>query len=421
LFWKDLKPRPQPLVRHSCPELSTKRKGSPIKLPIARTQTLPPDKYAHPYRRVHYQRDVPRRTSSEQRWQKTDSEFRDFLAALPPIHRAAATGNVVKLAKLLGDEDNDGMNWKVPSHSLYRYDRTGWDFTGAPAIHFAAYYGHDAAVLYLLSCGADIDAKDAAGTTALHATAWTGNADLFQILLEKGADSSICDYDGWSVAICAMSRGHDSISRLLLEHSGGDEDMLVKTYKLRHAAKSGNSDTVLGMLLEEQAAHGHGQTSELFLSEALFGAAEGGHEVLVQVLLEKGADPAATDNTGSTALHWAGWGGHTEIGNLMYDEKDDVDTSDGQGEGLASRLRLTSPHHESVIRMLLRKRVDINTQNSQGCTLLHWVSGAGSVPMVKFLLDNEADINIVDSSGRTAFDRAKKTGDDCIIKLLQPE
>lgn len=141
---------------------------------------------------------------------------------------------------------------------------------------------------------------------------------------------------------------------------------------------------------------------------------------MVQMLLEKGADPAATDNTGSTALHWAAWGGHTEIGNLMYDEKDAVDNSDGQGEGLASRLRLTSPHHESVMRML-KSKTDINAQNFQGCTALHWVSGAGSVPMIKFLLDNGADINVVDSSGRTAFDRAKETGDDCVIKLLQPE
>jgi len=390
-----------------------------MKRAITRSQTLPPDKYAHPYRRVHYQRDVPRRSSAEQRWHKTDPEFGDFLAALPPVHRAAATGNVVKLDEVLEDVDNDSLNWKVPSHSLYRRDRTGWDFTGAPPIHFAAYYGHRAAVLYLLSCGANIDAKDAAGTTALHAAAWTGNEDLFQILLKKGACSSILDYDGWSVAIYAMTQGHDNISRLFLENSDGDEDMLVKTYKLRHAAKSGNLDMVLGMLLEDQPACG--ETMNLLLAEALLGAAEGGNKILVQRLLEKGASPAATDNTGSTALHWAAWGGHTEIGNLMYDKKDDLDNSDGQGEDLASRMRLTSPYHESVMRMLLEEGADINAQNSQGCTPLHWVSGAGSVPMVKFLLDKGANPNIVDNSGRTAIDRAKETGDDRLIKQLHPE
>jgi ankyrin repeat protein len=408
-------------VRHSSPGESVKRGGTPKKRVPTRSQTLLPDKYAHPYRRVHYQRDVPRRTSAEQPWHETDPEFGDFLAALPPVHRAAATGNVVKLDEVLEDVDNDSMNWKVPSHSLYRRDRTGWDFTGAPPIHFAAYYGHGAAVLYLLSCGANINAKDAAGTTALHAAAWTGNEDLFQVLLKKGASIEILDYDGWSVAIYAISQGHDSIARLFLENSDGDEEMLVKTYRLRHAAKSGNLNMVLGMLLEDQAVHGCDETRELFLAEALLGAAEGGHELLVQILLEKGAHPAAADNTGSTALHWAAWGGHAEIGNLMYDEKDDVGNSDGQGEDLASRMRLTSPCHESVMCMLLEGGADINAQNSQGCTPLHWVSGAGSVPIVKFLLDKGTNINIVDNSGRTAIDRARETGDDRLIRLLQPE
>lgn len=408
-------------MRHSSQEVSMKSKGIPMKRFPTRSQTLLPDKYVHPYRRVHYQRDVPRRTSAEQPWHNTDPEFKDFLAALPSVHRAAATGNVRKLDEALQDIDNDSMNWKVPSHSLYRRDRTGWDFTGAPPIHLATYYGHGEAVLYLLRYGANIDAKDAAGTTALHAAAWTGNEDLFQLLLKKGANISILDHDGWSVAIYAMDQGHDNISRLFLENSDGDEGILVKKYKLRHAAKSGNSNTVLSMLLEDQATHGCGETEELFLAEALFGAVEGGHELLVQNLLGKGANHTATDNTGSTALHWAAWGGHTEIGNLMYDEKDGVDNSHGQVEDLASRMRLTSHYHESVMCMLIKKGADINAQNSQGCTPLHWVSGAGSVPMVKFLLDEGANINIADNSGRTAIDRARETGDERLIKLLQPE
>lgn len=385
-----------------------------------RSQTLLPEKYAHPYRRVHYQRDVPRRASAEQPWHSSDPEFADFLAALPPVHRAAATGNVMKLDEVLQDVENDSMNWKVPSHSRYRRDRTGWDFTGAPPIHLAAYYGHGAAVLYLLSCGANIDAEDAAVTTALHAAAWTGNEDLFQLLLKKGASISILDHDGWSVDIYAMRQGHNNISGLFLENSDGNEEILVKTYKLRQAAKSRNSNMVFGMLLEDQATQCDA-TWELFLAEALFGAAEGGHELLIQILLEKGASHSATDNTGSTALHWAAWGGHTEIGNLMYDEKDEVDTSDGPVEDLASRMRLTSPCHEAVMCMLLEKGANINAQNSQGSTPLHWVSGAGSVPMVKFLLDAGANINIVDNSGRTAVDRARETGDERLIKLLQLE
>jgi ankyrin repeat protein len=410
-YWKDLKIRPK---RSKPPDSDIpSKKTKPIDChtvkSLHRTGTLDPDEYDHPYLRVHYQRNVPSRVAAEQPWGESDPEFERFLAALSPLHRAAATGNVEKLDELLENEGDGDMECEF-ADTLYRHDRTGWDFTGAPPIHFAAYYGHHQAVLFLLSKGIRIDGKDAAGTTALHAAAWTGNEKLFKILLKKGADRTICDYDGWSVAIYAMSQGHDNISRLLLEGSGGDVETLVKTYTLRHAAKLGNMDTVLDMLLEDQAIGENSETRDMLFAEALIGAAEGGHEQLIQRLLEAGADPTASDNSGSTALHWAAWGGHTEIENLKHDEKADTTTAGGGTP--------TSPSHESVIQMLLDRGAAINAQNSQGCTPLHWVAGAGSAPMIRCFLDNGASVDIADNCGRTAVDRAVETKDEGVIRQL---
>jgi ankyrin repeat protein len=356
-----------------------------------------------------------------QRWHKTDPEFEKFLAALPPLHRAAATGDISKLDVLLNSgESCDDVDWEV-SNSLYRHDQTGWDFTSAPPVHFAAYYGHTQAVLFLLTKGAAIDAKDAAGTTALHAAAWTGNEELFQNLLRKGADSSICDYDGWSVTVYAMSQGHVSILHLLLENSDGDAEMLVKRYKARHAAKLGHQDNVLAMLLEDQATGEDEKAREMLFAEALAGAAEGGHVELVQKLLDCDADPTVPDSSGSTALHWAAWGGHAEAGNMMRDEKSNVEKNETAEMGTYSQLSLTSGCHESVIQLLLEKGATIDAQNCQGCTPLHWVSGAGSTQMIQCLLDHDADVTVVDKFGRTAIDRAVETGDALVIEQLQSE
>ena len=316
------------------------------------------------------------------------------------------------LDELLEDGDNDGMNWKVPSHSLFRHDRTGWDFTGAPPIHFAAYYGHYEAVLFLLSCGADIDGKDAAGTTALHAACWTGNEDLFRRLLKKGANRFVCDYDGWSPSVYAMLQGHISFSKLFAEDVGPEGALLLKIYEIRHAAKQGMSDSVLEILgtVEEE-------DERKLVDTALLGASEGGHNVLLQKLLNMGANPRACDETGSTALHWAGWGGHTEIGNMQWDSTTSSSTSTA-ADTPAIRLVQRSARHESLMLLLLEYGTDINAQNCEGCTPLHWVAGAGSVPMIKFFLEHGASVDIKDCSGRTAVERVAETGDEDVATLL---
>ncbi|KAH0551361.1 hypothetical protein GP486_007422, partial [Trichoglossum hirsutum] len=285
-YWKDLKVRPR-RPKHqdgpsSAPSNSLKKpkKGNDedsIKKPLKRQGTLEAEDCNHPYLRVHYQRDAPNRVDMEQPWKHTDPEFDKFLAKLPPLHRAAATGNVERLDEFLEDGEDGDAHWEGTNDGLYHTDRTGWGFAGAPPIHFAAYFGHTQAVLFLLSWLVDIDGRDSQGATALHAAAWTGNEKLFKLLIRKGASKTICDTDGWSVTTYAISRGHDNIPRLLIDDSEGDVETLVKMSKLRHAAKLGNTDVVLGMLLEDQDTGEDSNSKDMLFGEALIGAAEGGH------------------------------------------------------------------------------------------------------------------------------------------------
>jgi ankyrin repeat protein len=82
---------------------------------------------------------------------------------------------------------------------------------------------------------------------------------------------------------------------------------------------------------------------------------------------------------------------------------------------------LKSPHHEAVISTLIEQGGGelINARNAQGCTPLHWVAGAGSAGMARFILNNQADPGIKDTDERSPLDRAKKTGDEALIQLLQ--
>ena len=61
---------------------------------------------------------------------------------------------------------------------------------------------------------------------------------------------------------------------------------------------------------------------------ALHWAAQEGHKDVVALLLDKGADVAATDEYGWTALHWAAQGGHKDVVALLLDKGADVAATD---------------------------------------------------------------------------------------------
>ncbi|XP_023808183.1 myotrophin [Oryzias latipes] len=62
---------------------------------------------------------------------------------------------------------------------------------GRNPLHVASDYGHVDVVEYLISVGADINAKDKYGFTPLISACFEGHLQCVKLLLEKGADRSI--------------------------------------------------------------------------------------------------------------------------------------------------------------------------------------------------------------------------------------
>ena len=64
------------------------------------------------------------------------------------------------------------------------------------ALHYAAYYGHDACINVLLSFQAVINHQDADGISPLHWAALQGNASSVQLLLQNGANPNLTESNG---------------------------------------------------------------------------------------------------------------------------------------------------------------------------------------------------------------------------------
>lgn len=129
------------------------------------------------------------------------------LAADPPldIFEAALAGRVARVGELLAADE-----------TLAR----AYSSDGFTALHFAAFFGHDAVADLLLEHGADPDAisRNAMGLCPLHTAANYGSRGVARLLLENGAEVDARQQGGFAPIHAAANNGDLEMLRLLIAH-----------------------------------------------------------------------------------------------------------------------------------------------------------------------------------------------------------
>ena len=171
------------------------------------------------------------------------------------------------------------------------------------------------------------------------------------------------------------------------------------------------------------------------------------HKDACLVLLDRGADPDATDGMGMTALYWATSHEATRCIRLLKERMStphapiensslgegarkvlqeagvpgsEIDEPVQRSEGVTPLIMASFNNNIEIFKILLADASDsdINAQDCEGYTSLHWACWHGNEEMAKMLIDRGCDVNKQNSSGWTPLDFARTRRARHIEELL---
>lgn len=201
------------------------------------------------------------------------------------------------------------------------------DDRGVPLLHVAVETDDPRLVEIVLDCGADLEVRAPWGQTAFEWAANVGARAAAGVFLERGVE-----LDLWTAAALGL---RDDVNELL---ENGDPPPGAGRVPTPGADLSGWPATTAFRMGDH-------------VSDAFYIACRNGALAVARDLRDHGADIDAAGYFGATALHWAALGGHEEVVEWLVDSGADVGRRDprfdstpagwareGGHEALADRL-----------------------------------------------------------------------------------
>lgn len=199
---------------------------------------------------------------------------------------------------------------KILQHDVSSIDQP--NFEGATPLMFACQIGHREAVECLLSKGANIEITKPNNANALHVACINNHPEIIQLLLDNGADPCTMDEDGKTPLMYACIHGSVESTQLLLEDRRVDPNDRIQSGRLGInfwvtpliAACAKERTEVVELLLSYKSVDPNKSIVSTGKGPLII-AIELGNVEIVQLLLQKGADPTQADTIMRTPLAFA--------------------------------------------------------------------------------------------------------------------
>lgn len=364
----------------------------------------------------------------------------------PVLMDARVRGEPSALIKAAEEGEIEQVRWHLGNGA----DARACEPDGRRALDCAAHFGHLPVIeLLLRHDSALLDLPGLSGRTALLAAVSGHHANVVQRLLALGADPRRWAENGARALDTAAHSGQRELVERLLTHTPALLDLPGQGERtaLIAAARGGHAELVAWLLtrgasphaqaadgtraLDAAARHGYVSVVECLLAHdpqllelpghgeqsALMAACAGGHTLLVQSLLERGADTRRRAIDGAHALDLAAQNGHLRVLERLLAHDPCLLERPGR-EGRTALCAAAGGGHQSVVRALLAAGASPRRRSESGVHALEAAAAAGHASVVELLLQDGGLLELPGSGERTALIAAAAAGHTSLVQRL---
>lgn len=282
----------------------------------------------------------------------------------------------------------------------------------AAEIHDAAENGDLETVKRLIGENPNLlEAPDREGKTPLHYAAAKGHLNVVEFLVSKGANVNARNSSGVTPLYLAKGFGRKEVVEFLTKHGGSVEIIKPKPVTVKPPAKGVKPSGDIG-------GKSVAVVSPVPTAFPLIEAIKANNIEKVEILIKTDSNLIKIpDNSSMTPIHHAAELGNVSIVELLA--KNGADLNSKTDKGWTPLHFAVARSHTNVVRFLLEKKVNVNHQTSAGITPLMLASGLAYNPeIVKMLLQAGADVNLKDQFGNTAISLVASVPDEYVVSEM---